>query len=111
VPPTTSNATGTGTVLANLATGKILISYITHTVMNATAADIHIGTGAGTTVVAFTNLQPGAGGGGTNLATPPAGAMMSAQNLANFNANLLYFNVDTAANPAGEIRGNIAPLQ
>src|SRR5690242_7843113 len=75
--PTGSTATGTGTVLADLATGKILISYITHTVASATAADIHTGAGAGTTVVAFTNLQAG-------VATPPVGAMMTAQNLSDF---------------------------
>jgi hypothetical protein len=109
VPPTTSTATGTGTVLADLATGKVLISYITHNVANATAADIHTGTGAGSTVVGFTNLQTGIDLAGNNLATPPVGAMMSAQNLADFSANLLYFNVDTMANPNGEIRGNIAP--
>jgi len=101
--PVATVSSGTGTLLADLATGKILVSYITHSA-NATSAGIHTGTGAGPTVVAFTNLQTG-----NNLANPLAGATMNAQNLADFNNNLLYFSVDTVAFPGGEIRGNISP--
>jgi hypothetical protein len=105
VPPTGSAATGTGVLFADQATGRLLISYITHNVANATAAAIHtspvLGTN-GASVILFSNIQ-------TNLASPPSTATMSAQNLADFSAGLLYFEVDSATNPNGEIRGNIAP--
>jgi hypothetical protein len=105
VPPTGSAATGTGVLFADQATGRLLISYITHNVVNATAAAIHtspiLGTN-GASVIPFSNLQ-------TNLATPLSTATMSTQNLADFSAGLLYFEVDSAANPNGDIRGNIAP--
>lgn len=112
VPPVTTTATGKGTMLVDRATGKVLISYITHNVANANAASIHTSAGAGTngaSIVAFTNLQTNIGGLGTNLANPPVGAHMTGQNLTDFDANRLYFNVQSAANPGGEIRGNIAP--
>jgi hypothetical protein len=112
VPPTGSAAAGTGTILANLATGKVLIAYVTHNVANTTASAIHASTGAGTngaSVVPFTNLQTNFDGAGANLATPPATALLAAQNLADFAAHLLYFEVDSQANPNGEIRGNISP--
>jgi hypothetical protein len=95
VPPTGSPATGTGMLIADLATRRILISYITHTVVGASAADIHTSNGVASPIVVFTNVQ--------NLATPPAGTTMTAQNLTDFNNNFLYFNVN------GEIRGNISP--
>jgi hypothetical protein len=34
---------------------------------------------------------------------------MNAQDLADFDASQLYFNVASPANPRGEIRGNISP--
>ena len=114
VPPTTSAAAGTGTLLADRATRRILIAYITHTVTNATDAAIHTSSGPttnGASIVAFANIEMGTGGGGTNLAYPAAGSMMTAQNLADFDASRLYFDVANVADPNSEIRGNIAPLQ
>jgi CHRD domain-containing protein len=112
-PPSQSNALGGGTLLADLATGKVLVSYITHSVANATAAAIHASTGAGTngaSIVPFGKLQANIDGAGTNLATPLAGTRLSAQTLSDFAASLLYFEVDSPANPNGDIRGNISPL-
>ena len=40
MPPTGSAATGIGTMLADRATGKVLIAYITHTVAGASAASL-----------------------------------------------------------------------
>jgi hypothetical protein len=111
--PSGSSALGVGTLLADLATGKILIAYITHNVTNATAAAIHTSTGpsaTGASVVQFTNLQANIDGAGTNLASPLSTALMSAQSLSDFAASLLYFEVDSQANPSGDIRGNISPL-
>lgn len=105
IPPT-STATGTGTLLADQATGRILISYITHNVANASAAGIHTSTGPAN-VILFTNFQTNIVA-GTNLASPVAPPHLSAQNLADFAGGLLYFEVDSLANPGGEIRGNIS---
>jgi len=121
VPAGTSTATGKGTVVVDQATRNILISYITHDVANATAAHIHSGLGPGTTggvIVGFPNLDTNFDGAGSNLAYPPAGSQMTAQNVADFLINYLYFNVHStnslcapAANcSAGEIRGNIVPI-
>jgi len=121
VPAGTSTATGKGTVVVDQATRNILISYITHDVANATAAHIHSGLGPGTTggvIVGFPNLDTNFDGAGSNLAYPPAGSQMTAQNVADFLINYLYFNVHSANNlcapaancSAGEIRGNIVPI-
>lgn len=111
VPPTASTAMGAGTLLADLATGKILISYITHNVASASAAAIHTSASqnaTGPSVVPFSNLQTNIDTAGNSLANPLSTARLSAQNLADFTAKLLYFEVDSAANPNGEIRGNIS---
>lgn len=111
-PPTTSTALGTGVLLADLATGKLLISYITHSVTGATLAGIHTSTGPtsnGLTIVPFANLQSNISS-GTNMATPLSTARLTAQNLADFASSLLYFQVNSQTNPNGDIRGNISPL-
>jgi len=104
VPPTGSTATGLGTMLADRATGKVLIAYITHTVTGAGTADLRTSAGLGSLVVAFTNQLANIDGAGTNLANPPAATTLSAQNLVDFDGSLLYFNVN------GDIRGNISQL-
>jgi len=104
VPPTTSTATGVGTMLIDRATRKVLIAYITHTVTGATAASLNTSAGAGGVIVAFPN------GAGTNLANPASTTILTAQNLSDFDGNLLFYNITSAANPNGEIRGNISAL-
>jgi hypothetical protein len=88
------------------ATGRILISYITHNVANTSAAGIHTSTGPAN-VILFTNFQTNIVA-GANLASPVAPPHLSAQNLADFANGLLYFEIDSLANPGGEIRGNIS---
>jgi hypothetical protein len=124
-PTSSSTATGKGTVIVDAATRNILTAYITHNVANATAAHIHTSpTGPGSNggvIVGFSNLQTNFDGAGANLAYPPAGSQMTApQNLTDFLANYLYFNVHStnvlcgtpaAACTGGEIRGNITALQ
>jgi hypothetical protein len=104
--PPVSTATGIGTLLADQATGRILITYITHNVANTSAAGIHTATGPAS-VILFTNFQTNIVA-GTNLASPVAPPHLSSQNLADFANGLLYFEVDSLGNPAGEIRGNIS---
>jgi len=111
VPPG-STATGIGTLLADQATGKILISYITHNVANALAAAIHTSTtqnATGASIIPFGNLQTNFDAAGNNLASPLSTARLTAQNLADFANSLLYFEVDSSGNLNGEIRGNISP--
>src|SRR5882762_5605633 len=126
VPASTSPATGKGTVVVDAATGAVLIAYVAHTVSNANAAHIHTSpSGPGSTggvILGFPNLQTNVDGLGTNLAyapvtSPPAlPTSMSTQNMTDFFANYLYFNVHSNVNnfcapapncAAGEIRGYI----
>src|SRR5882762_2624350 len=126
VPASTSPATGKGTVVVDAATGAVLIAYIAHNVSGANAAHIHTspsGPGSnGAVILGFPNLQTNVDGLGTNLAyapvtSPPAlPTSMSTQNMTDFFANYLYFNVHSNVNnfcapapncAAGEIRGYI----
>lgn len=108
IPPTSSGATGVGTMLIDRATNRVLIAYITHTVTGTTATSLN--TGFGTAIVAFPNQRSNIDGAGTNLANPASTAVLSGQNLSDFDNSLLFFNVTSTAFPAGEIRGNISPL-
>lgn len=110
MPPTTSSARGTGTMLIDLATGKVLIAYITHTVTGATTASLNTSAGAGSVIVAFANQRSNIDGALTNLANPASTTILSAQNLTDYGTNLLFYNISSAANPNGEIRGNISAL-
>jgi len=138
VPASQSTATGSGTVIVDAAphdaatqTHTVLITYIAHNVSNPSAAHIHTSvkttaptcaggpTCNGPVILGFPTLQTNVDGAGTNIAYPAAGSPMSAQNLTDFSANYLYFNVHSSnllcpppATPTactgGEIRGNIA---
>jgi hypothetical protein len=109
--------TGQGTVMVDQATRAIMVSYMTHNVTNASASHIHTSVNTnpvcaggptcnGPVIINFTA--------GPTLAYPTvAGSMMTAQNIADFQANYLYFNIHSATDgcPGGEIRGNITALQ
>jgi hypothetical protein len=107
VPPTASAAFGAGVLMVDRATLKLVTAYIAHTVTGATSAGINT---TGGQVLPFANLQNNIDPAGTNLATPVAGAVLTQQNLSDFDNSLLFFNVTSAAFPNGEIRGNISPL-
>jgi hypothetical protein len=108
VPPVVTAATGTGTLIVDKATRRILVSYVTHDVTNADMAHIHSSptgaAGIGPVIINF-NL-------GTGFAAPTAGTQMTAQHVTDLFANYLYFNVHSTANgnAAGEIRGNIMAI-
>jgi len=101
--------TGQGTVIVDRATGKILISYMTHNVTTANMAHIHTSLGAasnGNVRVVFTPTS--------TLAVPfDLSAPLTSQDILDFNADYLYFNIHSANDgcPSGEIRGNITHLQ
>lgn len=118
-PPMTCTGittTGQGTVIVDLATGKIKVAYMTHNVTTASAAHIHTSpTGPGSNGGVIINFTPLSGPPVPNPAYQTvAESPMTSTNIANFQAGYLYFNIHSAMDgcPGGEIRGNITtPLQ
>ncbi len=99
VPPVTTSATGDGTI--SVADDGTVSGSVTTKGVQGTAAHIHIGAAGknGPVVVPFTK------DGDTYKA--PAGAKLNADQLKAFKSGELYFNVHSAANPNGEIRGQL----
>ena len=117
-PPMTCTGittTGQGTVIVDLATGKIKVAYMTHNVTTASAAHIHTSpTGPGSNGGVIINFTPLSGPPVPNPAYQTvAESPMTSTNIANFLANYLYFNIHSTSDgcPGGEIRGNITALQ
>lgn len=103
VPANASTATGRGIIVFDAATRNVLIAYATHNVAGTTVAHIHTGApGVSGPANVLTLTQ------GTNVYTGPNPATLSAQAAADVGAGNTYFNVHSAAFPAGEIRGQIA---
>ena len=101
VPSVTTAATGSGVLAVNTTTGAISGFIVTSGLVNATAAHIHdnvVGSN-GPVIVPLA--------GGPDIWTVPDGATLTADQITKFNAGGLYFNAHTAANPGGEIRGQI----
>ena len=99
VPPVTTSATGDGTI--TVADDGAVSGSVTTKGVQGTAAHIHMGAAGknGPVVVPFTKE------GDTYKAA--AGAKLNADQLKAFKAGELYFNVHSAANPNGEIRGQL----
>ena len=99
VPPVTTSATGEGTI--SIADDGAVTGSVTTKGVQGTAAHIHIGAAGknGPVVVPFTKE------GDTYKAA--AGAKLNPDQLKAFKAGELYFNVHSAANPNGEIRGQL----
>jgi hypothetical protein len=101
VPPVSSGAIGSGTLSLNRASGALSGSVKLDGV-TATVAHIHEGAvGAnGGVVVALTETTPGTW-------SVPSGTILTASQIASFDAGRLYFNAHSATNGTGEIRGQI----
>ncbi len=104
-PATSSAATGTGQLTINLITGA-MSGTVTNTGINATSVQIQQGF-AGTTGPVVVNLtQSGSDPNGWDV---PAGTTLTADQVTALLAGQMYVNVNSAAFPTGEIRGQIQP--
>jgi hypothetical protein len=99
VPAVTTSATGDGTI--SVADDGTVTGSVTTKGIQGTAAHIHAGAAGknGPVVVPFTK------DGDTYKAA--AGAKLNPDQMKAFKAGELYFNVHSAANPNGEIRGQL----
>ena len=99
VPPVTTSASGEGTI--TIADDGAVSGSVATKGVQGTAAHIHMAAAGknGPVIVPFTK------DGDTYKA--PAGAKLNADQLKAFKAGELYVNVHSAANPNGEIRGQL----
>lgn len=99
VPPVTTSASGEGTI--SIADDGTVSGSVMTKGVNGTAAHIHMGAPGknGPVIVPLTKE------GDTYKA--PAGAKLTAEQMSAFKAGDLYVNVHSAANPNGEIRGQL----
>jgi len=102
IPPVTTSASGTGTI--TIGADKSIAGGVTTAGVAVTAAHIHeAGPGKnGPVIIPLTKTSD-------NVWTVPAGAKLSDAQFASYKAGNLYFNVHSAANKSGEIRGQIKP--
>jgi hypothetical protein len=103
VPPVKTEATGSGTI--SIGDDKAVSGSVTTKGIKGSAAHIHeapAGKNGGVIV-------PLAKGSTDDSWVVPQGAKLSDAQLASFKAGNLYVNVHSAANPDGEIRGQVKP--
>ena len=101
VPPVKTEAKGSGTI--SIADDGSVSGSVTTTGVKGTMAHIHQGAAGtnGPVVVPFTK------DGDTYKA--PAGAKLTPDQMKEFKAGNLYFNVHSDANKGGEVRGQLKP--
>ena len=101
-PAVTTSAFGAGVLIVDESSGRVSGFVATSGLTGATAAHVHLAARGtpGPIIVPLT--------GGPELWVVPDGAApLGAEQVAAFQRNELYFNVHTAANPNGEIRGQL----
>ena len=101
VPPVKSTGSGSGTL--TIGADKSVSGSVTTTGIPGTMAHIHeAATGKnGPVIIPLTKNG--------DTYTVPADAKLSEAQYASFQAGNLYVNVHTAANPGGELRGQLKP--
>lgn len=105
VPPVTTTASGTAVLALNPVSNQIS-GFVRSSGISGTVAHIHEAPAGvnGSIIVPLTETPTGSG-----IWVVPAGQVLTAGQAASFNAGDLYYNVHSAANPGGEIRGQILP--
>jgi hypothetical protein len=103
VPPVTITASGVAAATVDAAANTLTVHVNSTGVDDATAAEVDTGAAgaSGAQLVALTKDSVNMGHWSMELAT------IAASDLGNFNANKLYVNVKTPADPNGAIRGQI----
>ena len=101
VPPVKSAGTGSGTIV--IGTDKTVSGSVKSTGIAGTAAHIHEAASGTNGPVIIPLTKDG------DTYAVPAGAKLTDAQFASFQAGNLYVNVHTAANPGGEIRGQLKP--
>lgn len=101
VPPAKSAGAGMGTIMVNL--DHTISGSITTTGITGTAAHIHQGAADKSGPVVIALVKNG------ESYSVPAGAKLTDAQYASFESGQLYINVHTAANPDGDIRGQLKP--
>jgi hypothetical protein len=103
VPPVTITASGVAAVTVDAAANTLTVHVNSTGVDDATAAEVDSGAAgaSGAKLVALTKDSVNMGHWSMELAT------IAASDLGNFNANKLYVNVKTPADPNGALRGQI----
>jgi len=106
VPPNTSTASGFGRVTLNDAGTQIAVSvYYSGLTSGVTAGHIHGPAAPGANGPVLFNLNPTTGV--TSGSVVNATFAVTAQQVADLKAGLMYFNIHTANNTGGEIRGQL----
>ena len=99
VPPVTTSASGGGTIM--IGDEGSVAGGVSTTGVAGTAAHIHEGAAGKNGPVIVPLVKEG------DTYKVPAGAKLTEAQMASFKAGNLYINVHSAANPGGEIRGQL----
>jgi hypothetical protein len=99
VPPVTTSAAGGGTI--SIGDDGAVAGSVATTGIAGTAAHIHLAAAGKNGPVIVPLTKDG------DTYKVPAGAKLTPEQLASFKAGDLYINVHSAANPGGEIRGQL----
>ena len=102
VPPVNTQASGRSSI--TVVGDKVITGQVETSNINATAAHIHEGASGQNGPVIIPLVKTGA-----NVWSVPGNTVLSSSQFDSYRSGNLYINVHSAANPAGEIRGQLKP--